>query len=318
MLTGLDLEELKLKTIPRQEPEVVIRIGGELSPAMSLVDAKKQPFSDKATQETTFEIEGEMIIILTTILGGNPQDKSDLELSRKLITLGMHSASLSGLSKGLDTPILTTLQSDLLSAPQNGHFTTTVCIKRTVGKSLQIDYVHAQEDQQVGKGTSNLIIDKYPLDTTEGISGNAPAKINLPPKQERITAPPFFITQTQTDTYAEITGDQSPAHTEAGYLAQSRFEIPETIAHGTLVGSACLMRLSEALRENGYEGGLVALLLKFRNPVITEKTEITAFLDKEPQTLENGNLKFSLTVVDQEQNPLICGWIEIQTLINND
>lgn len=313
MATEFDTDKLQLDTVPQQNPLVVIKIGDTKSQAMSIADAKLQPYSEKATHETIFEINEETILILTTILGGDAEDKSDLELARKLFLLGLCSTSLISFCKDQNTSILTTLQSDLPTL-QNGSLTTVLNIKRTVGISLQIEHLHKQNDHETGKGTSTLIIDKYPFDETGETKGKAQINKNLPLVQDRISAQPFVITQDQIDTYAAITGDHSPAHTEPGYLQRSRFNISETIAYGTLVASACTMQLSKALGNYGYTGELVAVSFRFINPVITNKTEIIAFLGKKPKKLENGKLKFSLTVVDQEQSILVKGWVEIQKL----
>lgn len=104
-------------------------------------------------------------------------------------------------------------------------------------------------------------------------------------------------------TFAQVTGDTNPLHTDAAYAARTRFQNP--IAHGMLGAGV----ISAAIGAKLAPGKAVIYLgqnLQFRAPVMPGDT-ITANVEVTEVDAEKGRLKLSTTVSNQDGTDVIRG-----------
>jgi 3-hydroxybutyryl-CoA dehydratase len=111
------------------------------------------------------------------------------------------------------------------------------------------------------------------------------------------------VTAEEIATFAQVTGDTNPLHTDAAYAARTRFQQP--IAHGMLGAGV----ISAAIGAKLAPGKAVIYLgqnLQFRAPVLPGDT-ITANVEVTEVDAERGRLKLNTTVTNQDGTDVIRG-----------
>lgn len=111
------------------------------------------------------------------------------------------------------------------------------------------------------------------------------------------------ITPENIGTFAEITGDTQPLHTDPAFGARTRFKKP--IAHG-MIGAGII---SAAIGVNLAPGKVVVYLgqnMQFRAPVYPGDT-ITAIVEVTELDIERNRVSLSTKVINQEGTEVIRG-----------
>lgn len=111
------------------------------------------------------------------------------------------------------------------------------------------------------------------------------------------------VSEADIESFAQVTGDANPLHTDASYAARTRFQQP--IAHGMLGAGL----ISAAIGVNLAPGKAVIYLgqnLQFRAPVMPGDT-ITANVEVTEVDAERGRLKLNTTVSNQDGTDVIRG-----------
>ena len=104
-------------------------------------------------------------------------------------------------------------------------------------------------------------------------------------------------------SFADVTGDHNPLHTDAAYAARTRFKAP--IAHGMLGAGL----ISAAIGVNLAPGNAVIYMgqnLQFRGPVSAGDT-LTANVEVTELDAEKSRLKLNTTVSNQDGTEVIRG-----------
>jgi 3-hydroxybutyryl-CoA dehydratase len=104
-------------------------------------------------------------------------------------------------------------------------------------------------------------------------------------------------------SFANVTGDHNPLHTDAAYAARTRFGAP--IAHGMLGAGI----ISAAIGVNLAPGKAVIYMgqnLQFRGPVSAGDT-VTANVEVTEVVPEKSRIMLTTTVVNQDGNEVIRG-----------
>ena len=119
---------------------------------------------------------------------------------------------------------------------------------------------------------------------------------------ESIETPARTITETDVVTFAGLSGDYNPIHTDAEFARETMFE--ERIAHG-LLGLAVVSGL--AWRTGFMEGtadALISVECKFRNPVKfgdTIRARFEVKQKKEVKQMGGGFVTLWVTVLNQRE-----------------
>jgi 3-hydroxybutyryl-CoA dehydratase len=111
------------------------------------------------------------------------------------------------------------------------------------------------------------------------------------------------VTAEDIATFAEVTGDTNPLHTDSAYAARTRFQQP--IAHGMLGAGL----ISAAIGAKLAPGKAVIYLgqnMQFRAPVMPGDT-ITANVEVTEVDAERSRLKLNTTVSKQDGTEVIRG-----------
>ena len=111
------------------------------------------------------------------------------------------------------------------------------------------------------------------------------------------------VTEADIASFAQVTGDTNPLHTDAAYAARTRFQKP--IAHGMLGAGL----ISAAIGAKLAPGKAVIYLgqnLQFRAPVMPGDT-ITATVEVIEMDAERSRLKLNTTVANQDGTDVIRG-----------
>lgn len=111
------------------------------------------------------------------------------------------------------------------------------------------------------------------------------------------------ITEADIVSFAEVTGDSNPLHTDTEYAARTRFQQP--IAHGMLGAGL----ISAAIGANLAPGKAVIYLgqtLQFRAPVLPGDV-IVANVEVIEVDTERNRLKLTTTVANQDGTDVIRG-----------
>ncbi len=111
------------------------------------------------------------------------------------------------------------------------------------------------------------------------------------------------VTDADIASFAEVTGDSNPLHTDSAYAARTRFQQP--VAHGMLGAGV----ISAAIGANLAPGKAVIYLgqsLQFRAPVMPGDT-ITANVEVTEVDAERGRLTLNTTVSNQDGTDVIRG-----------
>ena len=111
------------------------------------------------------------------------------------------------------------------------------------------------------------------------------------------------VTQQDINTFADVTGDHNPLHSNEEYAAQTRFKQP--IAHG-MFGAGVI---SAALGTRLAPESVVVYLgqnLRFRAPVLAGDT-ITATCTVTTVEVEKSRLSLQTTVTNQDGVDVIIG-----------
>jgi 3-hydroxybutyryl-CoA dehydratase len=111
------------------------------------------------------------------------------------------------------------------------------------------------------------------------------------------------VTQQDINTFADVTGDHNPLHSNEEYAAQTRFKQP--IAHG-MFGAGVI---SAALGTRLAPESVVVYLgqnLRFRAPVLAGDT-ITATCTVTTVEVEKSRLSLQTTVTNQDGVEVITG-----------
>jgi 3-hydroxybutyryl-CoA dehydratase len=111
------------------------------------------------------------------------------------------------------------------------------------------------------------------------------------------------VTQQDINTFADVTGDHNPLHSNEEYAAQTRFKQP--IAHG-MFGAGVI---SAALGTRLAPESVVVYLgqnLRFRAPVLAGDT-ITATCTVTTVEVEKSRLSLQTTVTNQDGVEVIIG-----------
>ena len=111
------------------------------------------------------------------------------------------------------------------------------------------------------------------------------------------------VTDADIASFAEVTGDSNPLHTDSAYAARTRFQQP--VAHGMLGAGV----ISAAIGANLAPGKAVIYLgqsLQFRAPVMPGDT-ITANVEVTEVDAERGRLTLNTTVSNQDGADVIRG-----------
>lgn len=111
------------------------------------------------------------------------------------------------------------------------------------------------------------------------------------------------ITAADIESFARVTGDTNPLHTDAAYAARTRFQQP--IAHGMLGAGV----ISAAIGAHLAPGKAVIYLgqtLQFRAPVAPGDT-ITANVEVTEVDTERGRITLNTTVSNQDGTEVIRG-----------
>jgi|TARA_B110001454_G_scaffold58509_1_gene57311 3-hydroxybutyryl-CoA dehydratase len=111
------------------------------------------------------------------------------------------------------------------------------------------------------------------------------------------------VTQQDINTFADVTGDHNPLHSNEEYAAQTRFKQP--IAHG-MFGAGVI---SAALGTRLAPESVVVYLgqnLRFRAPVLAGDT-ITATCTVTTVEVEKSRLSLQTTVTNQDGLEVIIG-----------
>ena len=111
------------------------------------------------------------------------------------------------------------------------------------------------------------------------------------------------VSAADIESFAQVTGDTNPLHTDAAYAARTRFQQP--IAHGMLGAGV----ISAAIGAKLAPGKAVIYLgqnLQFRAPVMPGDT-ITANVEVTEVDAEKGRLKLNTTVSNQNGTDVIRG-----------
>lgn len=128
-------------------------------------------------------------------------------------------------------------------------------------------------------------------DEVQGLTVGSTATFTLPVTQDSIT------------TFAEVTGDNNPLHTQADYAARTRFKQP--VAHGMLGAGAISAALGTRLAPNS----VVIYLeqnMQFRAPVMPGD-EITATVTVTKVDPERSRVSLDTVVTKQDGTEVIRG-----------
>jgi len=111
------------------------------------------------------------------------------------------------------------------------------------------------------------------------------------------------VTAEDITSFANVTGDHNPLHTDAAYAARTRFKAP--IAHGMLGAGI----ISAAIGVNLAPGKAVIYMgqnLQFRGPVSAGDT-VTANVEVTEVIADKSRLMLNTTVVNQDGTEVIRG-----------
>lgn len=111
------------------------------------------------------------------------------------------------------------------------------------------------------------------------------------------------VTQADIDSFAQVTGDTNPLHSNAEYAARTRFKTP--IAHGMFGAGAISAALGTKLAPNSVVIYL-AQNLRFRAPVMAGDT-ITATVTVTAVDVERSRVSLDTKVSKQDGTDVILG-----------
>ncbi|MCC6237348.1 MAG: MaoC family dehydratase [Dehalococcoidia bacterium] len=111
------------------------------------------------------------------------------------------------------------------------------------------------------------------------------------------------VTQADIDSFAQVTGDTNPLHSNAEYAARTRFKAP--IAHGMFGAGAISAALGTKLAPNSVVIYL-AQNLRFRAPVMAGDT-ITATVTVTAVDVERSRVSLETKVSKQDGTDVILG-----------
>lgn len=115
------------------------------------------------------------------------------------------------------------------------------------------------------------------------------------------------ITQDDIVSYAAVSGDANPLHTDAEYAAKTRFKAP--IAHGMLGAGLISAALGVKLAPNSVVVYL-GQTLRFRAPVSAGDT-LTATVEATEVDDERSRITLKTTVTNQDGTEVITGEAQI-------
>ncbi len=111
------------------------------------------------------------------------------------------------------------------------------------------------------------------------------------------------VTQGDIDSFAHVTGDTNPLHSNAEYAARTRFKTP--IAHGMFGAGAISAALGTRLAPNAVVIYL-AQNLRFRAPVVAGDT-ITATVTVTAVDVDRSRVSLDTKVSKQDGTDVILG-----------